>query len=77
MHTIAIERESMKLVPFAILYRAFFIQFVDIAKLIATVEELMGMEMSWGHIERTGRLTGHTTGAAVRTDRLQQGKTEH
>lgn len=56
MHTVAIERESIKLVPFAILYRAFFIQLVDVTKLIATIEELIGMEMSWGHMERAGRL---------------------
>ena len=56
MHTVAIERESIKLVPFAIIYRAVFIQLVDVAKLIATVEELMGVQMSWGHIERQGRL---------------------
>jgi len=56
MHTVAIERESIKLVPFAIIYRAVFIQLVDVAKLIATFEELMGVQMSWGHMERQGRL---------------------
>ncbi len=56
MHTIAMEKESIKLVPFAIIYRAVFIQLVDVAKLIATFEELLGVEMSWGHIERQGRL---------------------
>ncbi len=58
MHTVAIERESIKLVPYAVLYRAFFIQLVDVAKLLATFEELMGVEMSWGHMERQGRLSG-------------------
>lgn len=58
MHTVAIERESIKLVPFAIIYRAFFIQLVDVAKLLATFEELIGIEMSWGHMERQGRLGG-------------------
>ena len=58
MHTVAIERESIRLVPYAVVYRAFFIQLVDVAKLLATFEELMGVEMSWGHMERQGRLSG-------------------
>jgi len=61
MHTVAIERESIILVPFAIVYRTVFIQLVDIAKLIATFEELIGVQMSWGHMERQGRLGGEST----------------
>jgi len=60
MHTVAIERESIKLVPFALVYRTVFIQLVDVAKLIATFEELIGVQMSWGHMERQGRLGGNS-----------------
>jgi len=76
MHTVAIERESIKLVPYAVLYRAFFIQLVDVAKLLATFEELMGVEMSWGHMERQGRLGGPTAQSALAARRMQTTVTE-
>lgn len=56
MHTVAIEREKLSLVPYAILYRLFFIQIVDVTKLIATVEELLNIKMGWGKLERKGRI---------------------
>ncbi len=56
MHAIAIEKESIALVPYAVIYRLVFIQFVDVAKMIATIEELLGIHMGWGKIERKGRL---------------------
>ncbi len=56
IHTVAIERENLMLVPLAVVYRLFFIQLVDVAKLIATIEELLNVKMGWGKIERIGRL---------------------
>ncbi len=76
MHTVAIERESIRLVPYAIVYRAFFIQLVDVAKLLATFEELMGMEMSWGHMERKGRLGGPSSQAQIAGRRRTAGALE-
>lgn len=56
IHTVAIERENLLLVPLAVVYRLFFIQLVDVAKLIAIIEELLNIKMGWGKIERIGRL---------------------
>lgn len=56
MHTIAIEKERLYLIPYAIVYRLIFIQIIDVAKLIATVEEMLNVKMGWGKLERKGRI---------------------
>lgn len=56
LHTVAMEEEDLRLVPMAILYRFFFITTVDVAKLCATVEEFLNVKMSWGKLQRAGRL---------------------
>jgi hypothetical protein len=33
-----------------------FVLLIDVAKLFATVEEFMRVEMSWGKLERLGRI---------------------
>jgi poly-beta-1,6 N-acetyl-D-glucosamine synthase len=55
LHTVAIEGEDLSLVPLAVIYRFFFILFIDVAKLLASVEEALKLEMSWGKLERVGR----------------------
>jgi len=56
LHTVAMEEEDLRLVPLAILYRFFFIATVDVAKLFATVEELLNVKMGWGKLQRAGRI---------------------
>lgn len=56
LHTVAMEEEDLTLVPYAIAYRFFFITLVDVAKLFATVEEFMNVKMTWGKLERAGRI---------------------
>jgi poly-beta-1,6-N-acetyl-D-glucosamine synthase len=55
LHTVAIEEEELALVPLAVLYRFFFILLIDVVKLLASVEEALQLEMSWGKLERVGR----------------------
>jgi poly-beta-1,6-N-acetyl-D-glucosamine synthase len=55
LHTVALEEEELNLVPFAILYRFFFILIIDVAKLASTLEEAFNLEMTWGKLERVGR----------------------
>jgi hypothetical protein len=43
-------------VPYAVLYRAFFALTIDVAKVFATAEELFGLRMDWGKLERIGRI---------------------
>ena len=56
LHTVAMEEEDLRLVPLAVLYRFFFIATVDVAKLLATVEELFNVKMGWGKLQRAGRI---------------------
>lgn len=56
LHTVAMEGEDLSLVPYAIVYRFFFILLVDVSKIFATVEEFLNLEMSWGKLERLGRI---------------------
>ncbi len=56
VHSVAMEREKLSLAPLAVIYRLYFIQNIDVAKLIATVEELLGLKMGWGKLERKGKI---------------------
>ena len=56
LHTVAMEEEDLSLVPYAIAYRFFFVTMIDVAKLFATVEEFMNVKMTWGKLERAGRI---------------------
>lgn len=55
LHTVAIEEEDLRLVPLAVVYRIFFILLIDVVKLLASIEEALKLEMTWGKLERTGR----------------------
>ncbi len=52
---LSMEDEDMKLTPYALLYRMFFVVITDVCKVIATVEEFLRVHMTWGKLERTGR----------------------
>lgn len=56
MFCLSMERESMKLVPYSILYRIYFVVLTDVCKVIASVEELLKVQMTWGKLDRTGRM---------------------
>jgi len=56
LHTVAMEEEDLSLVPYAVLYRFFFIALIDVAKLFATAEEFLNVRMTWGKLERAGRI---------------------
>ncbi len=56
IYCVAIEEEDLRLALYAVFYRLFFILIIDVCKVMATVEELMGREMSWGKLERKGRI---------------------
>ena len=56
LHTIAMEEEDLALVPYALLYRLFFVAMIDVIKLFATAEEFMNVRMSWGKLQRVGRI---------------------
>lgn len=56
LFSVAMEREDFRLVPLAVVYRVSYILLIDVAKCLATLEELVGVSMAWGKLERVGRL---------------------
>ena len=56
-YCVIIEKEDPRLIYYAIMFRLFYMQIVDVAKVLATIEELRGTRMTWGKLEREGKLT--------------------
>lgn len=54
LYCIAVEDEEFRLIPYSLIYRMFFVLTIDVAKVMSTVEEFLGFEMTWGKLERTG-----------------------
>lgn len=50
--TVAMEEEELSLVPLAVVYRFFFILFLDVTKTFAAVEEAFRLGMEWGKLRR-------------------------
>lgn len=53
---IALEKEDLRLAIHAILYRLCFVPYLDVIKFFASVDELFGVKMAWGKLERFGRI---------------------
>lgn len=56
LYCIAVEKEEVRLIPYAIVYRMFFILIIDVCKFMSTIEEFLGIRMTWGKLERIGTL---------------------
>jgi cellulose synthase/poly-beta-1,6-N-acetylglucosamine synthase-like glycosyltransferase len=56
LYAVGMEGEDLRLVPYAVAYRFFFITMIDVAKLFATAEEVARVRMTWGKLERVGRI---------------------
>ena len=54
LHCVAMEKEDLRLVFYALYYRLFYILIIDVCKVFATFEELLGVKMGWGKLVRTG-----------------------
>ena len=54
VYCVAAEKEEFRLIPYALIYRLYFILIIDITKAAATVEEFLGMKMTWGKLDRVG-----------------------
>ena len=61
--TVSMEEESLSLVPFALIYRFFFILFLDVVKTFAALEELFNLGMGWEKLRRVATTQTHTNGA--------------
>lgn len=56
LYCVLITNERLSIVFYAIFYRLFFIQFINLVKILSTIEEWFGIEMEWGKLERKGRI---------------------
>lgn len=56
LYCVLITKEKLSLVFYAILYRLYFIGIINLAKIFATVEEWLGIGMTWGKLDRKGRI---------------------
>ncbi|MHB1687769.1 MAG: glycosyltransferase family 2 protein [Ignavibacteriaceae bacterium] len=54
LYCVAVEKEEFRLVGYSLIYRMFFILIIDICKAMSTVEEFLGIRMTWGKLERAG-----------------------
>jgi hypothetical protein len=56
LYCISVTKENIRLILYSFYYRLFFITVLNIAKIFATLEEFKGTKMSWGKLERKGRI---------------------
>ena len=55
-YCVIVEKEDTLLIAYALVFRVFYLLVVDVAKIFASIEELAGTKMSWGKLEREGKL---------------------
>jgi len=55
-YCVIIEKEDTMLIVYALIFRVFYQLLVDVAKILASIEELIGTKMNWGKLEREGKL---------------------
>jgi cellulose synthase/poly-beta-1,6-N-acetylglucosamine synthase-like glycosyltransferase len=60
LYCVAVEKEEFRLIWYAIIYRMFFILIIDICKTMSTIEEFLGIRMTWGKLERTSSNKSNT-----------------
>ena len=56
VYCLLITKEKLSLALYSTVYRLAFITIINIAKILATIEEWFAIEMSWGKLERKGRI---------------------
>lgn len=55
-YCVVIEEEEPSLIFYAIMFRLFYINIIDVSKVFATIEQWRGTAMTWGKLEREGKL---------------------
>ena len=55
-YCVVIEEEEPSLIFYAVVFRLFYINIIDISKVLASFEEWRGNAMTWGKLEREGKL---------------------
>ncbi|MDO9604730.1 MAG: glycosyltransferase [Azonexus sp.] len=55
-YCVVIEEEDPALIFYAVTFRLFYINIIDVSKVFATIEEWRGNTMTWGKLDREGKL---------------------
>lgn len=55
-YCVVLEEEDPSLIFYAVMFRVFYINIIDISKVFATIEEWRGYRMTWGKLQREGKL---------------------
>ena len=55
-YCVIIEEEDPSLIAYSVLFRVFYINIIDVSKVFATLEEWRGTAMTWGKLDREGKL---------------------
>jgi poly-beta-1,6-N-acetyl-D-glucosamine synthase len=55
-YCVVIEEEEPSLIFYAVTFRLFYINIIDVSKVFATIEEWRGSAMTWGKLDREGKL---------------------
>ena len=56
LYCIILTREPLHLALYAFLYRLYFITIINVSKILATMEEWLQFDMSWGKLDRKGKI---------------------
>ncbi|MBI1352864.1 MAG: glycosyltransferase [Acidobacteria bacterium] len=56
MYCVVLDREDVTLPVYAVLYRLYFVPFVDLMRFFAWLDELFEIRMGWLRLERLGRI---------------------
>lgn len=55
-YCVIIEKEDVSLIGYSVLFRLYYILIVDVAKIFAAFDEWRGTHMTWGKLQREGKL---------------------
>ena len=56
VYCVVLEDEDPKLIPYSVLFRLFYVSIIDVVKVMATFDEWRGTVMTWGKLQREGKL---------------------
>jgi hypothetical protein len=56
LYCVILEEEDIKLVLYVLVFRMFYIVIMDIFKVFAIIEECLDIGMTWGSLNRLGKL---------------------